>query len=503
MQGALAVLGTGSDVGKSVIAAGLGRLLADAGLDVAPFKAQNMGNQAGVTADGLEMPRAQILQARACRQEPHVDMGPVLLKPVSATGAEVIVLGRATGIAEAADYFRDTTARAAVAAAALARLAARHQAIVIEGAGSPVEVNLWPRDFANLVPARQVGAAIVLVADIDRGGVFAQVAGTLGLLPPGDRARVLGVLVNRFRGDRALFDDGVARLEALAGAPVLGVVAHLEHGLDEEDRPLAIPLDARAPAGMLRVGALLTPRVANTEDLAPLLAKPDVHLTWITRPELVDDQDALVLAGSKATTADLVHLTASGVAERVRAAAARGAWVLGLCGGYQMLGHELDDTAGTEGGPRAWPGLGLLPVRTAFGAAKVTARRRVASRWPEPGHALEGYEIHHGVSAPVGPDITGEPLTAEGGVEIGWRAGRVAGAYLHGLLASDGWRAAWLDLVRRDLGRAPRGPRAAASLDARLDRWAAHLRASLRPGAWERLLAAATAGAPARASGPR
>src|SRR5712692_7431652 len=317
VKAAFAVLGTASDVGKSLVTAGLCRLLADAGVDVVPFKAQNMANQAGVTRDGLEMPRAQILQALAARREPHVDMGPILLKPVTQTGAQVIVLGKVRGHVEATEYFADTSELAAIAEAALQRLADQHDVIILEGAGSPVEINLWPRDFVNLRAARAVNASFILVADIDRGGVFAQVKGTLDLLPTEDRCRMLGIIVNRFRGDPALFEEGVSMLEALTGLPVLAVVPYVDHGLDEEDRPLPIPVNTRAPADMLRVGALLSPSVSNTEDLAPLLAEPDVHLTWITDPRLIREQDLLILPASKATVADLVHHTASGMAHAV------------------------------------------------------------------------------------------------------------------------------------------------------------------------------------------
>jgi adenosylcobyric acid synthase len=368
---------------------------------------------------------------------------------------------------------------------ALRRLAAQHEVIVLEGAGSPVEVNLMDRDFVNLVPARDVEAAIVLVADIDRGGVFAQVIGTLDLLPPADRARVLGIVVNRFRGDAALFDDGIRILEEKTGLPVLALLPHLEHGLDEEDRPFRIPVDERGPTGKLKVGAVLYPRVSNTEDLAPLLAEPDLHLTWVTDPALARDLDLLVLPGSKATVGDLVHLTASGMAEALREAAVQGAWLLGLCGGYQMLGRELSDEGGSEGGPKAFPGLGLLPIATAFQAEKITRQAATISSWPEAGHGLAGYEIHHGRTALV--EALGEAL-AEGGAEVGWRLERAAGAYLHGLLASDPWRAAFLNGVRRDRGFASQPVRVADPLEARLDRWAAHLKSHLRPGAWARLL---------------
>lgn len=488
MAHAISVLGTASDVGKSLVTAGLCRLLADEGFDVAPYKAQNMANQAGVTADGLEMPRAQILQAAACRKEPHVDMGPVLLKPLTHTGAQVVVLGKALGVQEAKDYFKGRTPYREVALEALHRLAAQHEVIVLEGAGSPVEVNLMDRDFVNLVPAREVGAGIVLVADIDRGGVFAQVVGTLDLLPPGDRARVLGIVVNRFRGDATLFDDGIRILEEKTGLPVLALLPHLEHGLDEEDRPFRIPVDQRGLEGKLKVGAVLYPRVSNTEDLAPLLAEPDLHLTWVTDPALARDMDLLVLPGSKATVGDLVQLTASGMAEALREAAARGAWLLGICGGYQMLGRELHDIGGSEGGPNDFPGLGLLPTATFFESQKLTRQAEAVSRWPEAGHALSGYEIHHGFTR-LSEEL-GEPLST-GGAMMGWRKDRITGSYLHGLLASNPWRAAFLNVVRKDLGFPPQPMRVADPLEARLDRWAAHLKAHLRPGAWERILAAA------------
>jgi adenosylcobyric acid synthase len=490
MTHAISVLGTASDVGKSLVAAGLCRLLADAGFDVAPYKAQNMANQAGVTPEGLEMPRAQLLQAAACRKAPHVDMGPVLLKPLTETGAQVVVLGKALGVQEAREYFEGRMPYRETALGALQRLAAKHAVIVLEGAGSPVELNLMDRDFVNLGPARAVGAGLILVADIDRGGVFAQVVGTLDLLPPEDRAQVLGLVVNRFRGDAALFEDGIGILEARTGLPVLALLPHLEHGLDEEDRPIRIPVDQRAPAGKLKVGAILYPRVSNTEDLAPLLAEPDLHLTWLTDPALALEQDLLVLPGSKATVGDLVQLTASGMAEALREAAKGGAWLLGLCGGYQMLGRTLHDEGGSEGGPAAFPGLGLLPVATSFQRAKITRQSAVLSNWPEAGHGLTGYEIHHGLTRLE--EALGEPL-ATGGAPVGWRSERAVGAYLHGILASDPWRQSFLNQVRADRGFPLQPMRVADPLELRLDRWAAHLQRHLRPGAWARILAAVQA----------
>ena len=474
-------------MGKTLIATGLCRLFLEEGLDVAPFKAQNMANQAGVTADGLEMPRAQILQAAACGLEPHVDMGPVLLKPMTMTGAQVVVLGKAIGIQEAKAYFTGINPCRAVALDALRRLSARHAVIVLEGAGSPVEMNLMDRDFVNLVPARAVDAGLVLVADIDRGGVFAQVIGTLDLLPPEDRQRVLGIVVNRFRGDPELFEDGIGILEARTGLPVLALVPYVEHGLDEEDRPFRIPVNEAAPPGKLKVGAILYPRVSNTEDLAPLLAEPDLHLTWLTDPALARTMDLIVLPGTKATVGDLVHLTATGMVQALREAADRGAWFLGLCGGYQMLGQELHDPEGSEGGPVSFPGLGLLPLATRFEAGKITRQAGTQSRWPEAGHPLAGYEIHHGRTRCAAQG--GEPL-ASGGPEEGWRQGRAVGAYVHGLLACDPWRAAFLNQVRRDHGFPAQAVQTADPLELRIRRWAEHLRRHLRPGAWKCLLGA-------------
>jgi adenosylcobyric acid synthase len=486
MARAISVLGTASDVGKSLVSVALCRLLADAGFDVAPFKAQNMANQAGVTVDGLEMPRAQILQALAARQTPHVDMGPILLKPISHTGAQVIALGKAIGAQQAADYFRDTNPLREVAAQALARLLGRHRVVVLEGAGSPVELNLMDRDFVNLVPARQAGAALVLVADIDRGGVFAQVEGTLALLPERDRSRLLGVVVNRFRGDARLFDDGLRILEQRTGVPVLALLPYLDHGLDEEDHVFRMPVDRGGRRdGRLSIGAVLYPRVSNTEDLAPLLAEPDVDLTWVTDPDRVAEHDVLILPGTKATLGDLAHLTASGVAAAVLAAAARGAWILGLCGGYQMLGAELRDDAGSEGGPSRCDGLGLLPVTTVFTRDKVVRQSQVASLWPEPGHVLEGYEIHHGRTALCAQQ--GEAL-AEGGAATGWRHERTVGTYLHGILANDRWRNAFLNQIRRSKGLPSQEVCTSHPIEDRIRRWAEHVRQHLRPGAWQRIV---------------
>jgi len=480
---ALAILGTASDVGKSLIATALGRLLSDAGFDPVPFKAQNMSLQAGVTEDGGEMSRAQLLQARACRVTPHVDMNPVLLKPTTDREAEVIVLGQARGRTSARAYFQGENSLGAVADAALDRLAARHRVVVMEGAGSPVELNLMERDFVNLRPARRLNAGIVLVADIDRGGVFAQVKGTLDLLPEADRRRVIGVVVNRFRGDPELFADGITRLEQVAASPVLAVVPWLRHGLDEEDRPLSLPIDEPPRAGALNVAVVLHPHVANTDDLSPLLAEPDVAATWVTHGRALGARDLVILPGSKATVADLQHHAASGLVQALRDAHAAGTWMLGLCAGYQMLGRRLLDPEGTEGAPGVWPGLDLMNVETTFAARKHLSTAGFQSTWPTAGHALTGYEIHHGRT-----DGEGARLVIGAGAEVGLVTERAVGCYLHGLLRADGWRRDFLNAVRLSRGLPAQPLATSESVELRIARFARHVAASFRPGAWQAIL---------------
>jgi adenosylcobyric acid synthase len=250
-----------------------------------------------------------------------------------------------------------------------------------------------------------------------------------------------------------------------------------------------MPINRRAPAGKLKVGAILYPRVSNTEDLAPLLAEPDVDLTWLSDPALVLEQDLLILPGTKSTVGDLVYLTATSMAEAIRAAAERGAWILGLCGGYQMLGKGLHDRAGSEGGPSGFAGLDLLPLTTTFEPEKIVHQSETESLWPKPGHALAGYEIHHGRTVLCAAQ--GEALV-RGEAALGWRHGRVLGAYLHGILSSDGWRSDFLNQIRESRSLPALAPQTCESIELRLGRWAEHVRTHLRPGAWERILAAVT-----------
>src|SRR3569623_1676945 len=432
MPRAIAVLGTASDVGKSQIATALGRQLRDAGASVAPVKAQNMSLQAGGTADGGELSRAQILQAPACRVSPRVDMNPVLQQPVSQRHAVVVVLGRARGTSAAGDYFRPEIPLRAVADQALDRLAGRHDVLVLEGAGSPVELNLMDRDFVNLRPARRVNAA-----------------------------------------------------------PVLVVVPWLAHGRDEEDRPLSLPIDAASVPGKLNVAVALHPHVANTDDIAPLLAEPDVAVTWVTGPAGLAERDLIILPGSKATVADLQHHTASGLTAALTAAARQGAWLQGLCGGYQMLGQRLRDPLGADGPAGDWPGLGFLPVDAVFSAEQHLSATAFRSAWPAPGHTLAGYEIHRGrtcVTATPGDREGGATALVSGaGAEVGMAAGTTVGCYLHGLLAADEWRRDFLNLLRRSRGLPERDAARPDPMDLRIDRRSHHVAAEFRGDAWWRI----------------
>lgn len=502
MARSLAVLGTGSDVGKSVVTAALCRIASDAGLDVAPYKAQNMSNNAGVTPDGGEMGRAQIVQAEAARQVPHVDMNPVLLKPTSDRRSQVVLLGRVLADVEAGAYFRDTAALRAAAYGALDRLRARHDALVLEGAGSCAEVNLRARDFVNFDAAHAADADVVLVADIHRGGVFAQLAGTLEILPPADRARVTGLVVNRFRGDITLFEDGVRWLEQRTGLPVLGVIPYFrgiriedEDGLSPDirvdppahgaGRPPEGPGRSPDGADRVRVAVLGLPHMANFTDVRALDRVPGASVHWLRTPRDLTPYDWLVIPGTKNTRADLDALRAAGWEAPLTRFVRGGGHVLGLCGGYQMLGHTVADPDGVEGTPGETAGLGLLDARTVLRAPKVTTR--TGGQLAGSGEGVDGYEIHMGrteVRAAPLLRITrrsGAPLAEpedEGAVSPD---GHVVGTYLHGLLDSPAALAALLRRVRPGdaFADVEALSDAAADRDAQYDRLAAHVRANL------------------------
>ncbi len=441
----LCVFGTGSDVGKSWLTTGIARIFERAGVDVAPYKAQNMSNNAGVTPDGGEMGRAQIVQAEACRLAPHVDMNPLLLKPNTDTGAQVVLLGRVIGTMEARAYFSGgMEQRRAPTLDALDRLRARHDLVVVEGAGSCAEVNLRDRDLVNFPVAHHSDAPVLLVADIAKGGVFAQVVGTLAVLPEEDRARVAGVVINRFRGDIALFDDGVAWLEERTGVPVLGVIPWLwEARIESEDGLQAdVQLDPPAPtaeerAHSAQVAVLRLPHIANFTDVEAL-TRHGVRVHYLARPRDLRPYDLLILPGTKNTRGDLAWLRAEGWEERISTFQESGGRLLGLCGGYQILGESIDDPEGIEGAPGGSPGLGLLPVRTVLNAAKQTTRTSGRLMTPDgTSTPVRGYEIHVGRTQVDAARSGGPVLVLDGRdrPDGAWSVdGRCGGTYLHGLL---------------------------------------------------------------------
>jgi adenosylcobyric acid synthase len=446
----IAVLGTGSDVGKSVVATGLCRILADRGVRVAPFKAQNMSNNSGVTPEGLEMGRAQIAQAEAARVAPQVDMNPILLKPTSEIGSQVVLLGKVHGNSSARDYHRHKEAFFAEACAALDRLRAQFEVIVMEGAGSCAEVNLMPADIVNLRMAEYADAPVVLVADIHRGGVFAQILGTLACLPPPQRERVAGCIVNRFRGDLSLFADGVRWIEARTAKPVFGVLPWYEHiRIASEDSvvietPEPVPCAAKGQAA--GVAVIRLPHIANFTDFEPLGAVAGLGVHFLERLQPLEAFRAVILPGSKNTRFDLEWLIATGWAKAIAAFAGSGGAVLGICGGYQMLGRAVHDPEGHEGAPGSTPGLGLLPVETVLKAPKRTTLTRFA--WQ--GDVGEGYEIHMGRTVRDGgrPLLTvharnGRPEADEDGC-CDART-KVAGTYIHGLFDTPAVTARWLE----------------------------------------------------------
>ena len=495
---ALAVLGTGSDVGKSVIAAGLCRLLARKGVRVAPFKAQNMSLNSFVTADGGEIGRAQALQAEACGLPPHVDMNPILLKPESDQRAQVIVHGKVWGRYEGRQYLEQTRELVRQVRDSYERLAHAYEVLVIEGAGSAAELNLRDRDLANWAMAEFAGAAVVLVADIDRGGVFAQVIGTIELLAPQERRRVVGVVVNKFRGDASLFADGTALLEARTGVPVLGVLPFLRDlELDQEDsverdRYRQTPFTAQA----VNVAVMLVPHLSNFTDFNTLAGECDVALRYAATPSDLAGADVVVLPGTKNTIADLEHLRSRGVVEALAHHVARGGELVGICGGYQMLGREVSDPFGVEAGGRA-PGMGFLDVVTELLPDKRTIQVEARSLLTNVASdsTVSGYEIHMGRtrrgSVPPGFQIlrrSGEGLSQAGrhaGSEneeadgACREDGLVWGTYIHGVFDRPEFRRQWLNRLRQRKGLHPLDRSVSEAVTARLrsslDRWADHL----------------------------
>ncbi|WP_167109242.1 cobyric acid synthase [Mycobacterium sp. DL592] len=443
--GALLIAGTTSDAGKSMVVAGLCRLLARKGIRVAPFKAQNMSNNSVVTVDGGEIGRAQGMQARAAGLAPSIRFNPVLLKPGSDRTSQLVVRGRPVGQVSAVDYIEHRDQLAGVVADELAGLRAEFDVVLCEGAGSPAEINLRATDLANMGLARAANLPVVVVGDIDRGGLLAHLFGTVAVLAPEDQALIAGFIVNKFRGDPALLAPGLDQLAALSGRPTYGVVPYCEDlWLDAEDsvsvvarQVIGVPAPPRGQQ-WLRVAAIRLPRISNSTDVEALACEPGVLVGWVTDPAEVADADVVVIPGSKATVADLQWLRERGLDAAIESHARSGRVVLGICGGFQMLCRRIVDTVETRSGEV--PGLGLLDADVEFAADKVLAR------WEAP---LSGYEIHHGRLT----RCTEDTWFDVDGTAHGYLRGPVFGTHWHGLLDNDELRRDWLRAAAAAAGR--------------------------------------------------
>jgi adenosylcobyric acid synthase len=476
---ALMVLGTGSHVGKSVLVAALGRIFCDDGVRVAPFKAQNMALNSAATPEGGEIGRAQALQAEACRVAPRVEMNPVLIKPSSETGAQVVVLGKVWGQVTASDYHRKRVDELfPLVVESYGKLAAEYDLIVLEGAGSPAEINLKARDIVNLRMAQAADAACLLVGDIDRGGVFASLFGTMALLEDEERALIRGFAINKFRGDLGLLEPGVRMMEERIERPCAGVIPYLRDlGLDEED---GVALEDRRTVGRvwagddekrLRVGVIALPHMSNFTDFDPLAREPEVALAYLEKAEDVERAHVLVLPGTKQTLDDLHWLEVTGFAEAVRSFKGP---ILGICGGMQMLGKEVCDPDGVESGGRAREarGLALLSIKTLMRGEKAVRQVSAVCDWGR----FTGYEIH------MGETIRGEGVGAFAGQDGAVSPdGRMVGTYVHGLLDEDEVRHNWIQRMRESCGLPPARTlaRVKADREGRIDRLASHVRAAL------------------------
>jgi adenosylcobyric acid synthase len=483
---ALMLQGTGSEVGKSVLLAGMARAFARRGLKVRPFKPQNMSNNAAVTADGGEIGRAQALQARACGTRPVTDMNPVLLKPQSEAGAQIVLGGRVWGTACAREYRQLAPGLLPAVLAAFARLAEAADLVLVEGAGSPAEINLRSGDIANMGFAEAVGVPVALIGDIERGGVVAQLVGTRELLSASERALLAGYIVNKFRGDIELFDSGITALGERTGLRCFGVVPYFpaaanlpaEDSLALAARPSAAPTSPRMRGrnkggGRVRIAVPVLPHIANFDDLDPLRAEPGVELLMVVPGQpLPRDAALMILPGSKATIGDLEFLRREGWDIDLLAHRRHGGRILGLCGGYQMLGQTITDHLGIEGRKEAIEGLALLEIDTAFEGAKRLAE--TAGIELSTGMPVKGYEMHIGRTTGLGLD---RPMLrlARGTDGCVSHDGRVAGCYLHGLFASDPFRCAFLKALGADVGEIAYEQQIEVTLDALAD----HLELSL------------------------
>jgi adenosylcobyric acid synthase len=461
------IQGAGSNVGKSLLVAGLCRAAVLRGLSVSPFKPQNMSNNAAVTVDGGEIGRAQALQALASQRDAIVDMNPILLKPESETGSQVIVQGKRLTTVRARDYSALKPSLMAPVLESFNRLKAQCDLVIVEGAGSPAEVNLRANDIANMGFARMADVPVILTGDIDRGGVIAQIVGTQAVLDPEDNAMIAGFLINKFRGDPTLFDDGYRLIEHRTNWRGMGVVPFFT---DAGNLPAEDALDLRRNSGNgpIHICALTLSRIANFDDLDPLAAEPSVRLTMVRAGEAIPPCDLIIIPGSKSTRGDLAYLRAQGWDIDLHAHIRRGGHVLGICGGYQMLGQRIADPEGIEGTAGETEGLGFLQTQTLMTPNKRLTR--VTATHASTGLNIDGYEIHIGTT--TGVDCARPFALIDGQPEGAQSAdGRITGSYLHGMFADDTFRSAFLS----KLGAPDSGLRHSELIDETLNALAQHL----------------------------
>ncbi len=488
------IQGTASNAGKSLLCTALCRIFKQDGYRVAPFKSQNMALNSAITAEGLEMGRAQAVQARAAGIEPQVDMNPILLKPTSSTGSQVIVHGVPYDTMRAQDYYRRKKLLIPEVEASYQRLANDYDIVVIEGAGSPAEINLRLDDFVNMGMARIAGAPVLLCGDIDRGGVFASLYGTVMLLPPDEQARIKGLIINKFRGDADILRPGLGPIEALTGKPFLGIIPMLDVDIDDEDS-LSARLSHGSRPALLDIAVVRLPRLSNFTDFNPLERMENVEVRYVRDPRELRRPDLVILPGTKNTLGDLRWLRESGMEAAILKHAGAGRAVLGICGGYQMLGEEISDPDGVEGGG-TMRGLGLLPQRTVFLGEK--RRTQVSGIFTGGtgifgtlrGAAFEGYEIHMGVTSSEHENILA--LTDQNGRRStdGLARGNVWGCYVHGIFDKGETAAAFVNCLLTAKGLEPdaEGMDWASYEEAQFDKLADGVRAALDMGRLYRIL---------------
>jgi adenosylcobyric acid synthase len=455
---AIMVVGTTSHAGKSFLTTALCRMLNRRSWRVAPFKGQNMALNAYVTASGGEIGHAQAVQAWAAGVTPRVEMNPILLKPQGDTTSQVILKGRPIGRVGAADYYEQFFEMGWQAIEeSLSRLCEEFDLVVCEGAGSPAEINLKHRDLSNMRIARHLNAPTLLVVDIDRGGAFAHVVGTLELLEPEERALVKGIIINKFRGQKSILQPGITWLEERIGVPVMGVIPWIDHSFPAEDSLSLLDRSASNAGSEITIAVIRLPRISNFTDFDPLEAESSVTVKYVGLKDALGYPDAVILPGSKTTIADLVAMQRTGLAEAIQNYAAAGGTVLGVCGGYQMMGKMLADPEGLEGQEGRYKGLGLLPLKTVITGQKIARQRLVTSNYPQSGLPVAGFEIHQGRSHLLESEseeggVAYKPLFDDLHLGVVDSTQSIWGTYLHGIFDNGPWRRAWLNRLRQQRG---------------------------------------------------